>query len=168
MDNNENMEIEEPKEWEEPDDLIEEELEIGGYRKESVTEAFKGFLTGLLFKSILLALILHVILIGLTSLRMFMNKPAPAEGQDNEKKTESEETGEKEAKPAPDITEETEKTGENEHKTEEASSDETSTKEESQDKTKPTGNAEDYIKKMETVSPDKAPDNPLETSGDEL
>ena len=172
MNDKENMEIEEPEEWEEADDLLEEEMEIGGQKKASLAETVKGFFTGLLFKSILVALILHVILIGLTSLGVFLKEPAPAEGENGKKKTEAakaEETEKQTGETGTSKEETSAETEKTENKTEETSTDETTKKEEKpQDETKPTGKAEDYLKTLETIAPDQAPNNPLETSGDEL
>lgn len=149
------------------------------------SQIIKAFFTGRLFKCILLAFGVHVVFILVTSIGMFFaeeTKEKQEKNGNNEKVADkdgkksdgpdSEKNGGKEDQPESekDEADEENEVADGQGKDSATDEDKDGEKDDAEndaDKTKPTGNPEDYNKNLETITPDKAPDNPLEMTDDE-
>ena len=149
-----------------------------------ISDKLRQFFTGLLFKCILWAVVLHVVLILLTSIGMFFaEEETDSNKGGKEKSVASEKSGKAERgkKAESDVKEKGDHKQQSDNNDANADVDEDSQEKESEDeagknkddeketvdKTQPTGNPEDYQKRLETITPDKAPENPLDTTNDE-
>ncbi len=177
---------------EEKQTMGEEDLNLEEHQtRVPFSQILKDFFTGRLFKCILLAFGVHIVFIMVTSIGMFFaeeksknddpnaDKEQAASKDDESKGKDTGKDAEKDVKKsdAADNGKDGEEEGSRKSGDDETDKDtgdgenddaEKEDADKNVDQTKPTGNPDDYTKKhLETITPDKAPDNPLETKDDE-